>query len=229
MSIESPALYRLMVWLSPSFPVGAFSYSHGLEWLIESRAVTDEASLEAWVLDVLRHGSGRSDGILFAHAWRAALSRHIPPGLKDIVEFAAAFSPSAERHLESTAQGDAFALTVRRAWSVPTLEKLRTEWDGPLAYPVAVAIAAADHGIPLGPALIAYLHALSANLISAGLRLIPLGQTAGQRITAAIEETVSEIAEEAEAARLEDIGSALILTDIASMRHETQYTRLFRS
>jgi len=228
MSIENPALYRLMVWLSPSFPVGAFSYSHGLEYLIESRAVTDEASLCAWIKDVLRHGSGLSDGILFAHAWRATRERD-GAALRDIVALAAALAPSAERHLETTAQGTAFCNMVRQAWLVPTLDALGDAWDQPVAYPVAVAIAAGDHGIPLGPALLAYLHALSANLVSAGVRLIPLGQSAGQRITAAIEATLAEIAEEAEGARLDEIGSALLLTDIASMRHETQYTRLFRS
>ena len=225
MSIENPALLRLLVWLSPSFPVGAFSYSHGLEYLIESGAVTDEISLEGWVKDVLRHGSGLSDGILFAHAWRAGEGS----ALTEIAELAAALAPSAERHLEMTAQGDAFADMVQQAWPVPRLAALRAGWDGPLAYPVAVAIAARDHNIPLGPALLAYLHALSANLISAGVRLIPLGQTAGQRITAATEGVLAEIAEEAEAASIDEIGGALILTDIASMRHETQYTRLFRS
>ena len=225
MSIEHAALLRLMVWLSPSFPVGAFSYSHGLEYLVERGAVADEASLGAWVRDVLRRGGGRSDGILFAHAWRA---RDVS-ALTEIAALAAALSPSAERHLETTAQGNAFCLMVRQGWAVPTLDALQAEWDGPVAYPVAVAVAAADHGIALDAALLAYLHAFCANLISAGIRLIPLGQSAGQRVTASLEGALAEIAAEAESADLAEIGSALLLTDLASMHHETQYTRLFRS
>jgi urease accessory protein len=118
---------------------------------------------------------------------------------------------------------------VREAWPVPTLVALREIWDGPIAYPVAVAVAAADHGIPLDAALLAYLHAVAANLVSAGVRLIPLGQTAGQRVTAHLEVTLSVVAEDAAATSLDDIGGGLLCTDIASMLHETQYTRLFRS
>jgi urease accessory protein len=225
MNIESAAFYRLVTWLSPSFPVGAFSYSHGLEYLVESGAVDDEATLRAWVIDVLRYGAGRCDAILFAHAWRA---REIA-ALRDIAELAAALAPSSERHLETTGQGDAFRDMVLRAWPTPTLAELQSVWDEPLAYPVAVAVAARDHAIPLDAALLAFLHAASANLISAGVRLIPLGQSAGQRITAAIEETLCAVVAEAQRTALEDLGSALLLTDVASMRHETQYTRLFRS
>ena len=98
-----------------------------------------------------------------------------------------------------------------------------------MAYPVAVAITAAGHGVPLAPALHGFLHAGAANLISAGVRLIPLGQTDGQRVLAALEPVLAATAEQAMATTLDDIGSAAFRADLASMRHETQYTRLFRS
>lgn len=226
--LDSAALYRLMVWLSPAFPVGAFSYSHGLEWLVEAGAVRDEASLQGWVLDVLARGSARSDAILFAHAYRAT-AEGADASLSAVAELAAALAPSAERHLEAAAQGEAFGDMAGAAWPIASLARLRAATTTPIVYPVAVAVAAADHGIPLRPALLAYLHAFAANLISAGVRLIPLGQSAGQRITAAIESALVAAGETGMAADLDDIGGALFLTDMASMLHETQYTRLFRS
>ena len=226
-ALEPGGLYRLLAWLSPSFPVGAFSYSHGLEWLVETGVVRDEVALAAWVRDVLAVGSGFSDAILFAAAYRAARSGDIDE-LADIAELSAAFCPGAERHLETTAQGRAFAEAVA-GWDVPTLGALTEIYDSALGYPVAVAIAVADHGIPLDTGLHAYLHAFAANLISAGLRLIPLGQTSGQRVTLAIEQAIKDCAARASVGSLDDMGSGLLLTDLASLQHETQYTRLFRS
>ena len=99
----------------------------------------------------------------------------------------------------------------------------------PVAYPVAVGVAAAGHGIAARSALNAYLHAVIANFVSAGVRLIPLGQTDGQRLLAALEPIVAATAARALTTKLDDVGSAAFRADIASMRHETQYTRLFRS
>lgn len=227
-SLTPAALYRLMVWLSPSFPVGAFSYSHGLECLIESGAITDEASLLNWVRDVLLFGSGRCDAILFVQAYEAARDGDVQ-AFREVAELAVAYSPGAERHLETTAQGRAFADMVGAAWSGPSASLFNESKEGEIAYPVAVALAAAEHDLPLEAALLAYLHAFAANLISAGVRLIPLGQTAGQRVTAAIECDIVAVVKEARRATLDDLGSGLLLADLASLAHETQYTRLFRS
>ena len=111
-----------------------------------------------------------------------------------VAELAAAFAPSKERHLETTAQGAAFIEATRAAWPCAALDRLAAAWDGPVAYPVAVGVAAAGHGIALEPALHAYLHAVTANLISAGVRLVPLGQTDGQRVLAALEPVVAATA-----------------------------------
>jgi urease accessory protein len=224
------ALQRLMAWLSPAFPVGAYSYSHGLEWAIEDGTVTDPGSLQAWIGDVLRHGGGRTDAILFAAAWRLAAADDLA-GLGDVAALALAIQPTRERHLETAAQGRAFLDTVAAAWPDARLAPLVALFPPgtAVAYPIAVAVAAAAAGVPLRPALAAYAGAFIANLVSVGVRAIPIGQTGGQRIIAALAPAAEEAARLAEAASLDDLGGAALRADIASMKHETQYTRLFRS
>ena len=227
---ETGALLRLMTWLSPAFPVGSFSYSHGLEWAIEDGTVGDAAALEAWIADVLRHGGGRSDAILLAHTWRAATAGDTA-ALAHIAELAAALQPSRERQLETTAQGRAFLDAVAAAWPAPALpilaEAVRTA--PAIALPVAIGVAAAAHRLPLADTLAAALNGFAANLVSAGVRAIPIGHTDGQRVIAALVPVVGAVAREAATAPLDAIGGASLRADIASMKHETQYTRLFRS
>lgn len=219
-------LVRLMTWLSPSFPVGAYSYSHGLEWAVETGAVTSEIQLTDWVGDLLRHASGWSDGVLFAEAWRAARINDIDR-IVEIAELAEALAPSRERHLETMAQGEAF-LKASAPWPDAVSTGL-AERGARLAYPVAVAVKAAGHDIALLDALAAYLHGFSANLVSAAVRLVPLGQTDGLKALAALEPVILAVAGEAAEAGLDLIGGAGFASDIAAMKHETQYTRLFRS
>jgi urease accessory protein len=227
-NLNAAALYRLMAWLSPAYPIGAFSYSSGIEWAVEASDVTDAATLERWLAVMIADGSGFCDGVFFAHAHRAAAERD-DKALRAVAELAAVFAPSQERHLETTAQGCAFLDATRAAWPTPTLDRLLAVWDGAVALPVAVAVASAGHEIALAPALQAYIHALTANLVSAGVRLVPLGQTDGQRVLAALEPVVTATAARALATALDDVGGAAFRADLASMRHETQHTRLFRS
>jgi urease accessory protein len=222
------SLHRLMAWLSPAYPVGAFSYSSGLEWAVEAGDVSDAASLQRWLTVVVAEGGVFCDAAIFANAYRAVADSD-DKALRATAELAAALSPSKERHLETTSQGRAFIDASRAAWPCAALDRLAALWDGPVAYPVAVAVTAAGHAVPLAPALHAFLHASAANLISAGVRLIPLGQTDGQRVLAALEPTIAAVAERAMATPLDEIGSAAFRADLASVRHETQYTRLFRS
>jgi urease accessory protein len=228
MNDNGGALYRLMAWLSPAYPVGAFSYSSGIEWAVEAGDIKDAATLQAWLGVMLRDGSGFCDAVLFAHAHRAAAAED-DKALRAVAELAAAFAPSKERHLETTAQGNAFVEATRAAWPCAALDRLKRVWDGAVGYPVAVAVAAAGHGVALEPALAAFLQAVAANLVSAGVRLIPLGQTDGQRVLAALEPLVAATAQRAPGVPLDDIGSAAFRADLATARHETQYTRLFRS
>jgi urease accessory protein len=228
MGADAAALYRLMTWLSPAFPVGAFSYSSGIEWAVEAGDINDAATLRGWLAAMLTDGAGFCDGVFLAHAHRAveAGDQGI---LRNIAELAAAFVPSRERQLETSTQGRAFMATARAAWSSPGLEQALAHCEDALVYPIAVGIVAAAHGIPLQPTLHAFLHAVVSNWISAGSRLIPLGQTDSQRVLAALEDAVAGTAERAARAALDDLGSATFRADLASLRHETQYTRLFRS
>jgi urease accessory protein len=228
MSTTEAALYRLMTWLSPAYPLGAFSYSHGLEYAVEIGLVTDRDSLQEWVATAIGAGAGRSDAALLAAAWRAARADD-RAALDEVVALAAAWRGTAETALESRAQGAAFLATTRAAWPHPLLDQLALRHRGELALPIAVGVAAAAQDVPLPAVLTAYLHGFAGNLVSAGVRLIPLGQSDGQLAIAALEGVVAVTASAVLATPLEDIGTSAPLLDWCSMRHETQYTRLFRS
>ena len=269
--MDATALYRLITWLSPSFPVGAYSYSHGLEYAVEVGLVPGATALEGWLTEIIQEGSGRVDAVLFCAAYRAVegverrgglvpypsmgegqdggdtpYPNPLPQGerepslalqgqaptLLQVVETAAAMRGTAELAMESLAQGRAFLDTVLSARCCPDLEIWAEDlkrMEMAIAYPVAVAVVCAVNEIPLETALSAYLHAFAANLVSAGVRLIPLGQTDGQKVIAALEESVITAAQEALKCQWADLGSATPMVDWTSMQHETQYTRLFRS
>ena len=231
MSTDAAALYRLMAWLSPAFPTGGFSYSHGIEYAVEAGLVTDRATALEWIADVLRFGAGRGDAQLFALAYRWVEAGD-ETALVEIAELAGALRGTAELALESRAQGQAFMQAVERAWPAPGLARwsaiLKAREIAP-SLPVSVALAAQAHGIALEPALAAFVQSFAANLVSAALRLIPLGQSDGLAVLAALEPAVRDAAALGLAATLETLGSAALVVDWCSMRHETQYTRLFRS
>jgi urease accessory protein len=223
------ALYRLLAWSSPGYPTGAFSYSHGLEWAVENGSVTHVDELIDYVTAVISRGGGWVDAVLFAHAWRASASAL---ELDELAQLASAFRGSAETALESRQQGAAFLDVTRKAWPHPTLEALARRSAAsvtPIAHCIAVAVACAAHDIGLGPALHAYIHAVSANLVSAGARLIPLGQTQAQIAIARLAAPIAEVAQRAPMAPLEDLGTSAPAVELCSLHHETQYTRLFRS
>jgi urease accessory protein len=214
-------LQRLLQWFSPAYPTGAFSFSHGLEWAVEGGLVMTREQLVAWLEDLLRHGGGWSDAVLFAHAYAAAGDVERLAALGDL---ARALPASSELLLETTVQGDAFVRTTSAVWPEAPLDGVDD-----LPMPVAAGCAAARHDLPLGPVLVAYLHAFAANLVSAGVRLIPLGQTDGQRALAVLVPIIGEVADRAPQVGLDELGTATVTVDWCSMRHETQHTRLFRS
>jgi urease accessory protein len=228
-----PGLLELLAWFSPAMPTGAFSYSHGLEWAVEAALVQDALSLREYVEAVLRQGSGRVDALFLAAAYGASIAGKVAaPALEEVIAYAGAMHGTRELALESGAQGRALLSTLRQAWPAPGLDHLdalcrRLEVEP--RHACVAGVAAAAHGVPLRAATLAFLHALAASLISAGIRLIPLGQTDGQRLTAAIAPTILEVADEALSGSLDELGTATPLVDWCSMRHETQYTRLFRS
>ena len=217
----------LLIWLSPAFPVGAFAYSHGLEAAVEAGDIRDAATLQAWLDDLVRYGSLRTDALLAACVWRAAVAGDMA-AIIEINDLTLALAPSRERHLETTGQGNAFVTAVQASWPSDLMGEL-AQGAEPVAYPVAVAVAAAAHGVPLPALLDAYLVAFAGNLVSAAVRLGPVGQTDGQKIIARLVPALREAAQMAASGTLDDLGAAALRSDIAAMRHETQYSRLFRS
>ena len=215
---DQSALLRLLTVLSPAFPVGAFGYSHGLETAIRDGMVRDAGTLSAWIAGLIEHGGGWSDAVLFKAALDCADDG---AALADLVELAAALPPSLERRRETLGQGEAF-LTAARAWG-------ETPLSGPVAYPVAVGAVCGQAGIPLEPALTAWLHAFAANLVSVAVRAIPIGQTDGVATIAELEPVILATAARAANSTLDDLGQSAILSDIAAMRHETLGVRLFIS
>ena len=216
MPTDAAHLHKLNAWFSPSYPVGAFSYSHGLEAVVSAGDVASAEQLYEWLSDCLWHGAGRNDAIFLAHAYRAGDRA----ALSELAELAEALAPSAERQLETTAQGAAFAKVTENVWGGDLAD---------LPYPVAVGAAARAEGIPLDLTLPLYLHAFAANIIAAGVRFIPLGQTDGQQVLAGLFPAFDAISAEAAEATLDDLGSATFRADLASMQHETLKTRIFRS
>ncbi len=202
-------------WLSPAYPVGGFAYSHGLESLVETGAVTDADSLRDWLADVLRYGAGLSDARFLVAAHRADAGK-----IGEIDTLCRAFAPSRERLQETGLQGAAFCEVTAAVWGVDIAG---------LTYPVALGRAAALEG--LSPALTTrlYLQAFVANLVAAAQRLLPIGQTEGQRLIRALAPLISDITEQALAGSLDDLSGTAFLADIASMKHETQYSRIFRT
>jgi urease accessory protein len=224
-TVTDSDLFRLMAWTSPAYPVGGFSYSHGIEMAVEEGRLRKQADLVAYIASVLRQGAGRVDAVLFAHAHGAPDDAT----LDEIAELAAAWRGTAETALEATQQGGSFASVTVSCWPDPRFAAFAARHRGRLSHAVAFGAAAGMAGIPVRPALFAFLQGFCANLVSAGVRLIPLGQTDGQIATAALLPIITECADAALTTPLEELGTASPLLDMLSMRHETQYTRLFRS
>lgn len=218
---DTQSLLRLMTWLSPAFPVGAFAYSGGLEAAARDCVVTDAGELRQWLETLLGNGSIWNDAVLLAEAWHAHEDQ---PRLAAVAELATALAGSAERHLEITAQGGAF-LEAAAAWPHPVLAML----DQTTPYCVAVGAIAAAHGVPLERTLTAYLHALASQHVSSGIRLSVLGQRQGVTMLAALEPDILDVAACASRSTLDDLGSAAMMADLMAIRHETIHTRLFRS
>jgi urease accessory protein len=225
------ALLRQQSWLSPAFPIGSYSYSHGVEWAVEAGHVHDHASLVDWLDADLCHGSGRNEAIFFREAWRSTIDDDLA-NLCRIAELAAAFRGTSEFALESSQQAAACLAMLRGIWPDRVLDwlaELLCERHLQPALAVVLGVRSAREGIPIRLALPAFLQSYIANLVTAGVRLIPLGQTDGQRAIAALEQTVLAASAQAMTATIDDLGSAAFMVDLASMAHETQYTRLFRS
>jgi urease accessory protein len=225
---EHPFPAQLLLWLSPAFPVGGFAFSHGLEWAAEKGWVKDRVTLEVWLVDLVMLGSLANDLVLLAAAWRAATAGD-DAALLEAAELAVALQPSAERHLEAITQGGAFVAQIEASWPCDAVTRLKAMQGGEIAYCTAVAVAAAGHDIALGAVLGGYGLAFAGNLVSASVRLGVVGQTDGQRVLAALVPVIETAARRASTSTLDDLGGCCWRSDLASLQHEMQYTRLFRS
>jgi urease accessory protein len=215
------SLLRLMAWLSPAFPVGSFSYSHGLETAAHIGLVTDAESLRQWLADLIERGSAWNDAVLFAEAHRLASSGG---EVSDLAELGEAMAGSRERHMETLLQGAAF-LRAASAWPHPALGAL----PATCPYPVAIGAVAGVHGVPLESGLAAFLQAFVSNQIQAAIRLSVIGQVDAMATLAALEPLIGETASRGAVSTLDDLGSSTIVAEIAAMKHETHYSRLFRT
>ncbi len=221
-------LYELFSWMSPSYPIGAYTYSHGVEYAVEAGFVADIATLVPWLKDILEFGGGRNDAILYSESYRAVKSGNLEQ-LKRAAEIGFALRPTKELDLETSAQGRAFLTVTNDVFPSSSLTFLKNLKDVHLVYPVVVGAATADKDVPLEAGLTAYLHGIVSNLVSAAVRIIPLGQTDGQRAIAALSDEVAVQVQRTLKLTIEDLGSSAMMVDWCSCQHETQYTRLFRS
>jgi urease accessory protein len=224
-------LLRVQSWLSPAFPTGSYSYSHGVESAVDAGHIRDRQTLVEWLRADLCYGTGRNEAILFSEAFRC-VAHDDRRKLMEISELAAAFRGTSEFALESSQQGAACLATLRRVWTDVVLDwlwEILGNRDIQPTLAVVMGVRSARQGIPTSHALPAFLQSHIANLVSAGVRLIPLGQTDGQLAIAELEEAVLAVSASTKKATIDDLGSAAFMVDLASMIHETQYTRLFRS
>ena len=230
-NLSDNGLLDLMTFLSPSFPVGGYVYSHAIEYAVEESRIKTDHDLIVWINAALTQGSGRIDGMFFKIAWTAVIDGDTDQ-LKWVIERSDVMRGTSEMALESSSQGRAFIDTVYQIWKSNDLDsiiKMAENMNRCISYPIAVAVVSAISRIPLRKALLAYFHAFTANLVSAGIRLMPLGQVAGQRSIEALKPVITGMAKTIVLEKLEDLGTAAVVIDWASAKHETQYTRLFRS
>lgn len=209
-------ILTLAQWFSPGYPVGAFAYSHGLEWAVEAGQISDADTLQNWLTDILQHGAGYNDALFLTAAFGADGDRE----LMEIDAKCRAFAASKERLMETDLQGAAFCKITGDVWAQSIAD---------LTYPVAVGRAALLAGLPLNLTTRMYLHAFVSNLVAAAMRLISMGQTEGQRVIKTLTPLLADIAESAISGTLDDLSSTAFMADIAAMKHESQYSRIFRT
>ncbi len=219
--MSQTALLRLMTLLSPSFPIGGFAYSHGLEQAATDGLVANAAGLGDWLSHLLTAGTAWNDAVLLAEAHRSA---DRPEALRSVAELAEALAGSRERHLESQNLGAAFIAAVTSGGLA-----MPVTLGESAAYSVAVGAAAAAQGLTAIDALSAYLHAFVSNQIQCAIRLGILGQNGGVGLLTGLEPLIGETATRASASTLDDLGSNTIMSEISTMRHETLHSRIFRT
>jgi len=222
------ALARLLQLASPALPVGAYSYSQGLEAAVEARLVRDAASAELWIGDVLVYAVAR----LEAPVWWRLHTAWSGSDLKRVAHWNDIFRStreSAELRAETLQMGYSLQRLLLEIgeFNEPSLAQLRGITD--ITFPAAFAFAVVQWEIPARSALIAYLWAWLENQVMAALKSVPLGQTDGQRLLLALTALLPGIADKACALGGDDLCNYTPGFAILCSRHESQYSRLFRS
>ena len=223
--MDSIKLFNLLTIVNPSYPIGSFSYSHGLEWSIQEKEITDKKSLFEWLQTILYEGSLWSDSVIFYHAYKSLKSKNYSK-FKKISDLSLTIQPSKERYMESVMQGNAF-IKITKDISNYDLKDYNLRSD--ISLPIAFSVACDLHKLNFDDCLTGFLHSNISNLISAGIRLIPLGQTEGQKLLNELSDSIITIIPKVKKAKISRIGNCCWRSDISSMKHETQYTRIFRS
>jgi urease accessory protein len=201
----------LFSWFSPNFPIGSFNFSHGLEAAVEMKFIHDSFTLENWISNLITDGSGKTDVILLSNAYRG----------KNINELALALCPSKERWIESIKLGKSFSKNIRDNWSYNIEDEL--------AFPVALGKAGSFFSIPLDQLLIIFLQSFASNLITFGMKHIPLGQSAGQKILINLIPVIQAQSMKYKNYDIKDIGSSAFISDLASMYHENLKNRIYQT
>ncbi|XDZ66471.1 urease accessory protein UreF [Alphaproteobacteria bacterium LSUCC0684] len=201
----------LQSWFSPAFPIGGFSYSHGLERAINQGLVKDAESLQDWIASIISHGTGRNDALFIQAAFKG----------EDCNDLCLGLAAGRERHQETVEMGRAFTNVVNESYGLALP-------DG-LAYPVAVGVAASKLGLDPGLTIQSYLQAFASNLISVGVRNIPIGQMAGQSCLVRLMPGIHKLKDEVDVSSLDDLGGSALIADIVSMQHEYDDVRMYRT
>ena len=205
------ALQILQTWFSPSFPVGSFSYSHGLEAMINDNLVKSKEDILDYLKCILKHGTGKNDIILMKYTYQG----------EELNELALSLCPSKERKIESIEIGNAFRKVLADSWDFKIQENT--------AYPIAVAKAAKHFNIPLNLTLVSYLQSFASNLINVCIKHIPIGQKIGQDCIIQTYDLIRELEKESENLNLEDLGGICFNSDIYSIKHENLKTRIYKT
>lgn len=226
MTKENLALLSLLQIASPALPVGAYSYSEGLETLIFEGKVNNQKTLQNWIEESLKFGAIRLEAAVMIRVYRA-LQKDDLESINYWNNWATATRETEELRLQSLQMG--MSLNRLLISMKPALENKLKVCETECNFSVAFGIAAQNWQIEEKAALLGFLHSWASNLIVAGVKLIPLGQTAGQNLLLTIQSTIIEATQEILDLKDDDLNVCSWGLSLASMNHETLYTRLFRS
>lgn len=224
-------ILELLQLSSPALPLGAYSYSEGLETLVEQGIIYNDKTLEDWLTQELIYGAIRLEAAIMLRGYRC-INKPDLTQLNHWNQWLSAARESLELREQSWQMGNSLSrllLELNKVKEIPILEKCIKAIDKPYNYAVMFGIAAANWQIEENYAILGYLQSWASNLMTAGIKLIPLGQTAGQKILLKLHPIIIKSTEEIFALSDDNLVSCNWGLGLASMAHETQYTRLFRS